>query len=100
LEEKKIVLGVAANREKRKGLQDLLTLSETLGEPYRVVLVGLRGKVPPGVRKFPHLVKRDAAALVFSGCRCGLRERRCNLRSVRIKGIDSRLEFHLLNDGF
>ena len=53
LEEKKIVLGVAANWEKRKGLQDLLTLSETLGEPYRVVLVGLKGKVPPSVLAIP-----------------------------------------------
>ena len=53
LEGKKIVLGVASNWEKRKGLQDLLALSQTLPEPYRVVLVGLKGKVPPGVLAIP-----------------------------------------------
>jgi glycosyltransferase involved in cell wall biosynthesis len=46
LEGKKIVLGVAANWEKRKGLQDLLALAERLEEPYRVVLVGLKKRVP------------------------------------------------------
>ena len=53
LEDKKIVLGVAANWEKRKGLQDLLALAERLGEPYQVVLVGLKGKVPPLVLAIP-----------------------------------------------
>ena len=46
LEGKKIVLGVAANWEKRKGLQDLLALAERLEAPYRVVLVGLKKRVP------------------------------------------------------
>ena len=53
LEDKKLVLGVAANWEKRKGLQDLLALAERLGEPYQVVLVGLKGKVPPLVLAIP-----------------------------------------------
>ena len=66
LEEKKIVLGVAANWEKRKGLQDLLTLSETLGEPYRVVLVGLRGKVPPGVLAIPRTDSPRELAEVYT----------------------------------
>ena len=37
---KKLVLGVASNWEKRKGLEDLLKLADLLGEPYQVVLVG------------------------------------------------------------
>ena len=41
---KKLVLGVASNWEKRKGLEDLLKLADLLGEPYRVALVG-RSKV-------------------------------------------------------
>jgi glycosyltransferase involved in cell wall biosynthesis len=42
-----------AQISKRKGLQDLLTLAERLGAPYRVVLVGLKGKVPPAVLAIP-----------------------------------------------
>lgn len=38
---KKVVLGVAALWEKRKGLQDFIKLSEMLPEEYQIVLVGL-----------------------------------------------------------
>ena len=44
LEDKKIILGVANNWEKRKGLNDLIKLSELLPEDYQVVVVGLTDK--------------------------------------------------------
>lgn len=42
LSQKKIVLGVASEWGKRKGLQDFCSLAERLGDDYAVVLVGLR----------------------------------------------------------
>lgn len=41
LEDKKILLGVAAIWEERKGLKDFITLSRLLPDEYRVVLVGV-----------------------------------------------------------
>lgn len=41
LTDKKIILGVASVWEKRKGLEDFISLSKMLGDSYRVVLVGL-----------------------------------------------------------
>ena len=44
LEDKKIILGVANIWERRKGLNDLVKLSELLPEDYQVVVVGLTDK--------------------------------------------------------
>lgn len=44
LENKKMILGVANLWEKRKGLQDFISLSEKLPENYKIVLVGLSEK--------------------------------------------------------
>ena len=63
---KKIVLGVAANWEKRKGLPDLLALAENLGEPYRVVLVGYKGKVSPSVLAIPRTDSPQALAEIYT----------------------------------
>lgn len=44
IEDKKIFLGVANVWEERKGLQDLIKLSNVLPDEYRIVLVGLTEK--------------------------------------------------------
>ena len=53
LEGKKIALGVASIWEKRKGLQELIALSEVLEEDWRVVVGGLtdqqKAEVPPNI---------------------------------------------------
>ena len=41
IENKKLVLGVAAPWDERKGLPDFIKLSSKLGENYKIVLVGL-----------------------------------------------------------
>lgn len=41
LEDKKIVLGVATAWSKQKGIDDFVALSKTLGEEYKIVLVGM-----------------------------------------------------------
>lgn len=41
LQNKTVLLGVASKWSERKGLQDQLALIESLGEPYRLVLVGV-----------------------------------------------------------
>lgn len=66
LEDKKIVLGVAANWEKRKGLEDLLALSRTLGEPFRVVLVGLDKKVSGPVIAIPRTESAEELAQIYT----------------------------------
>lgn len=38
---KSIILGVTAIWDKRKGLNDFITLSERLGDEYKIILVGL-----------------------------------------------------------
>ena len=52
-EKKKIILGVAAIWNKRKGLDDFLKLSQMLDDTYQIVLVGLSeaqiDKLPPNV---------------------------------------------------
>ena len=53
MENKKIVLGVASEWDKRKGLEDFIGLREMLGEEYQIVLVGLNEKqiktLPKGI---------------------------------------------------
>ena len=49
LEDKKIVLGVANAWNARKGLPDLLTLTDRLGSDYQVVLIGLIEKQLPDI---------------------------------------------------
>lgn len=44
LENKKIILGVAGTWSERKGLQDLVKLSQILNENYKVVVVGVSKK--------------------------------------------------------
>lgn len=44
LKDKKIILGVASNWEKRKGLRYFIELSELLTDEYRIILVGLESK--------------------------------------------------------
>ena len=44
LENKKIVLGVASDWDKRKGLDDFIKLSQLLSDDYKIVLVGLDDK--------------------------------------------------------
>jgi len=41
LENKKVILGVGAVWEKRKGLDDFLALADLLSEKYKIVLIGL-----------------------------------------------------------
>lgn len=51
LENKKIILGVASVWEKRKGLEDFITLAGMLSDSWRIVLVGLtaqQAKEMPG----------------------------------------------------
>ena len=50
LENRILVLGVANNWERRKGLEDFIKLAELLDDRYRIVLVGLR---PEQIRKLP-----------------------------------------------
>jgi len=66
LQDKRIVLGVASNWEKRKGLEDLLALSKRLGEPYRVVLVGLKKRVPSGVLAIPRTESARELAQIYT----------------------------------
>lgn len=66
LEGKKMVLGVAGNWEKRKGLEDLLALSKLLGEGYRVVLVGLNKRVPPNVLAIPRTESARELAEIYT----------------------------------
>lgn len=40
---KSIILGVAAIWDRRKGVDDFITLSERLGDEYKIILVGLAG---------------------------------------------------------
>lgn len=44
LHEKKLLLGVASEWEKRKGLEVFVTLSKQLSEEYKIILVGLSDK--------------------------------------------------------
>lgn len=51
LQDKKIILGVASIWSPRKGLDDLIKLSQMLDESYAVVLVGL---TPKQIKSLPH----------------------------------------------
>ncbi len=66
LQGKKIVLGVAGNWEKRKGLEDLLALPKLLGEAYRVVLVGLKGHVAGDVLAISRTESARALAEIYT----------------------------------
>lgn len=51
LENKKIILGVAAVWDKRKGLEDFIKLSKLLDDKYKIVLIGLKKikKIPKNI---------------------------------------------------
>lgn len=53
IEDKKIILGVAAVWDRRKGLEDFVKLSEMVDDTYKIVLVGLTEKqikeLPSGI---------------------------------------------------
>lgn len=53
LEDKKIALGVASVWDRRKGLEDFVTLAGKLQDDWRIVLVGL---TPQQAEKMPHNV--------------------------------------------
>ncbi len=75
LSDKKIVLGVAAIWDKRKGLDDFVRLSALLPEEYKIVIVGLSrkqmGTIPSNVigiertNSLDELVELYSAAFVF-----------------------------------
>ncbi|MBO5746190.1 MAG: glycosyltransferase [Clostridia bacterium] len=51
LEDKKIVLGVASAWGKNKGLDEFAALSESLGDEYKVVIVGIKQEQAVGLPK-------------------------------------------------
>lgn len=69
LENSKVVLGVAALWGKEKGLEDMLTLADTLPQEYRVVLVGKipsNKKLPENILHIPHTDSRKQLAQLYS----------------------------------
>lgn len=70
LENKKIVLGVAAIWSERKGLADLIKLAGLLPEEYRVVLVGLKpeqiAQLPTGITGIGRTDSVDELACLYS----------------------------------
>lgn len=75
LEQKKIILGVAAVWDERKGLEDFIQLSRILDDNFKIVLVGLNEKqikqIPPEIIGIPktnnatELAELYTAAMVF-----------------------------------
>ena len=70
LEHKKIALGVASVWDRRKGLDDFVTLAGKLKEPWRIVLVGLTQqqaeKMPPNVISIPRTNNASELAHLYS----------------------------------
>lgn len=70
LQDKVVLLGVASKWEKRKGLPDLLALQEALGEPYRLVLVGVSEEeirhLPAGVLGIPRTESTRQLAEIYA----------------------------------
>ena len=70
IEDKKIILGVAAFWEERKGLTDFYTLAKKLDDRYRIVLVGLSKKqidcLPDGITGIERTGSVQALAELYS----------------------------------
>ena len=70
LEHKKIALGVASVWDRRKGLEDFVTLAGKLSEPWRIVLVGLTpeqaSQMPPNVISIPRTHNAAELAHIYS----------------------------------
>ena len=70
LEEKRMLLGVASTWEKRKGLEDFLSLAAMLDDRYRIVLVGLRPdqmqQLPANVMALPRTNNPQELAEIYS----------------------------------
>lgn len=70
LEEKKIALGVASVWDRRKGLEDFVTLAGKLPDDWRIVLVGLTGeqarKMPANILCIPRSNSAQALAEIYT----------------------------------
>ena len=70
LNRKKIALGVASVWEKRKGLQDLIRLSEVLDDSWQVVVVGIteqqKAELPPRVLGIPRTSNMTELAEIYT----------------------------------
>ena len=70
LEEKKIALGVASVWDRRKGLEDFVTLAGKLSGDWRIVLVGLTPeqaqKMPPNILCIPRTNSAAALAEIYT----------------------------------
>ena len=70
LEQNKLALGVASVWDRRKGLEDFVTLAGKLPEPWRIVLVGLTSqqaeKMPPNVLCIPRTNSAAELAEIYS----------------------------------
>ena len=69
-DDKKIILGVASIWEPRKGLNDFLELATTLGDNYRIVLVGLskrqKEKLPGNIIGILRTENREELAQIYT----------------------------------
>ena len=65
LENKKVLLGVANPWSPRKGLADFIELAETIGDEYRIVLVGVTEKQMKKLRRYQYsrLIERRKICL-------------------------------------
>lgn len=70
LQNKTVLLGVAAQWEKRKGLDDMIRLSGMLDDSFRVVLVGQLPKkhpvIPDKILVIPSVESPDALAQIYT----------------------------------
>ena len=70
LENKKIVLGVATAWSKQKGIDDFVALSKTLGEGYKIVLVGVDNEraqtLPETILCLPRTNSVEELAQIYS----------------------------------
>ncbi len=70
LEDKHIVLGVAFDWGKRKGLDVFLELEKRLGDQYKIVLVGtdegVEKRLPPGILSIPRTKNQQELAEIYS----------------------------------
>lgn len=70
LEDKKIVLGVAAVWDARKGYSDFLNLAQMLDDTYVIVMVGLskqqQKETPPGIVGITHTDSTEQLAQIYT----------------------------------
>lgn len=70
IENKKIILGVAAGWEKRKGLDVFINLSKDLGQEYKIVLVGTNDEIdkslPNSILSIHHTESQAELAEIYS----------------------------------